>query len=371
MSVSAPSCSFVVISRLRAGKPRRCPRVTTPDRVRFRVCLACGDQRMERSSVTSGIVVGLAGGVGGAKLAHGLQMALDDPARLRLIVNTADDFTLYGLHISPDLDTVMYTLSGWANPATGWGIRDDTLTTLDMIARYGREPWFQLGDRDFATHILRTERLRAGATLSEVTAELAGALGVVPALIPMTDDPVATVLDTPAGRLDFQQYFVARHHSDDVLAVHFAGIERAVPSRAALTALAEAEVIVFCPSNPIVSLGPILAVPGMREALAAAAAPKVVVSPIVGGRALRGPADRMLTTLGHEVSALGVARIYGSLADGIVIDHADAGLADAIEAEGTRVLVTRTIMANDADRAQLARDTLDFAASLRPAAVGR
>lgn len=320
---------------------------------------------MERAQVASGVVVALAGGVGGAKLAHGLQMTLDDPSRLRVIVNTADDFELYGLHISPDLDTVMYTLSGWANPATGWGIRDDTLTGLDMIARYGRQPWFQLGDRDFATHILRTERLRQGATLSTATAELSRALGVQPALIPMTDDRVATLLDTPAGRLDFQQYFVARHHSDDVLGVHFDGIERAQPSPAALEALAEADVIVFCPSNPIVSLGPILAVPGMRAALAASPAPKVVVSPIVGGKALRGPADQMLTTLGHEASSRGVARIYAGIVDGIVLDHADADLADAIAAEGLRPLVTGTIMSSDADRAQLARETLEFSAGLR------
>ncbi len=316
------------------------------------------------------MIVALAGGVGGAKMAHGLALAAD-PQSLTVVVNTADDFDHLGLRICPDLDTVMYTLSGWANPVTGWGIRDDTLTGLDMIARYGRAPWFQLGDRDFATHILRTERLRAGVGLTEVTNELAVALGVRPRLIPMTDQRVATLLDTPIGRLDFQQYFVGRHHSDEVLNVVFDGVERARPTEAALTALAEAAVIVFCPSNPIVSLGPILAVPGMRAAIEAAHAPIVAVSPIVGGRALRGPADQMLTSLGHESSALGVARIYGSTIDGIVIDDDDAELASAIEAEGLRTLVTGTVMNDDADRARLARETLDFAASLSAAPVGR
>jgi LPPG:FO 2-phospho-L-lactate transferase len=310
---------------------------------------------------SGGAVVALAGGVGGAKLAHGLQLALDDPARLHVIVNTADDFDLYGLRICPDLDTVMYTLAGWANPATGWGVRDDSRNALDMIERYGREPWFQLGDRDFATHILRTERLRQGASLSAATAELAGALGVPARLVPMSDDPIATLIDTPAGRLDFQEYFVARRHSDDVHGVHFQGIEQARPSPAALAALAEARAVIFCPSNPIVSVGPLLAVPGLRAAIEAAPGPRVAVSPIVGGKALKGPADQMLATLGYEVSAAGVAALYGHTIDGLVIDSSDAELAARIEAMGTRVLVTEAVMHSDADRARLARETLDFA----------
>ena len=232
-------------------------------------------------------VVALAGGVGGAKLAHGLQLALPDPTRLSVIVNTADDFDLYGLRICPDLDTVMYTLTGWANPVTGWGVRDDSLTALDMLACFGEEPWFQLGDRDFATHILRTQRLRAGQPLSTITRELARALGSPATLIPMSDDPVATLLDTPAGRHDFQQYFVRATMPTRSCGVTFHGIEQARPTDAALVALSEADAIVFCPSNPFVSVGPILAVPGLRAALAAAPAPKVAVSPIVGGRALR------------------------------------------------------------------------------------
>ena len=309
-------------------------------------------------------VVALAGGVGGAKLAHGLQLALADPTRLSVIVNTADDFDLYGLRICPDLDTVMYTLTGWANPVTGWGVRDDSLTALDMLARFGEQPWFQLGDRDFATHILRTQRLRAGETLSAVTRDLARALGMPATLIPMSDDPVATLLDTPAGRLDFQQYFVARHHADTVLGVTFQGIEHARPSDAALVALCEADAIVFCPSNPFVSVGPILAVPGLRAALAAAPGPKVAVSPIIGGRALKGPADQMLASLGHEVSAHGVARILADVIDGLIIDATDAALAVRIEAEGTRVRVAQTIMHSNADRVELARVALDFAAEL-------
>jgi len=312
----------------------------------------------------AGRIVALAGGVGGAKLAHGLQLALPDPRALAVIVNTGDDFELYGLHISPDLDTVMYTLSDLANPETGWGIRDETFATLHMIAQYGEEPWFQLGDRDFATHILRTAALRAGTPLSEITGQMARNLDIVADLIPMTDDRVATLIDTPDGRLDFQEYFVARHHADAVHGIILDGIESATPTPAALRAIAEAEAIVFCPSNPFVSIGPILALAGLRAALDDAAAPVVVVSPIVGGEALKGPAATMMQGLGHEVSALGVARIYAGLADGVVIDSVDRELSDAIEALGMRVLITDTIMRNTNDREQLARETLAFAQSL-------
>jgi len=312
----------------------------------------------------AGRIVALAGGVGGAKLAHGLQLALPDPRALAVIVNTGDDFELYGLHISPDLDTVMYTLCDLANPETGWGIRDETFATLHMIAQYGEEPWFQLGDRDFATHILRTAAMRAGTPLSEITGQMARNLDIVADLIPMTDDRVATLIDTPDGRLDFQEYFVARHHADAVHGIILDGIESATPTPAALRAIAEAEAIVFCPSNPFVSIGPILALAGLRAALDDAAAPVVVVSPIVGGEALKGPAATMMQGLGHEVSALGVARIYAGLADGVVIDSVDRELSDAIEALGMRVLITDTILRNTNDREQLARETLAFAQSL-------
>ncbi len=309
-------------------------------------------------------LVALAGGVGGAKLAHGFQLALDNAADLTVIGNTADDFDLYGLRICPDLDTVLYTLSGLANPATGWGIEGDTFATLEMVGRYAGKPWFQLGDRDFATHIVRTEGLRRGDSLTAVTASLARALGIVPAIVPMSNDPVATMVNTPAGRLDFQEYFVGRRHADEVLGVHFEGIDTAEPSQAALKALHTADVIVFCPSNPIVSIGPILAVPGMREALKLSPATTVAVSPIVGGQALKGPAAQMLAGLGHEVSAYGVAAIYAGIIDGLIIDRVDASLAPRIEALGLQVHVTETVMRSNDDRAELARTSLAFAQRL-------
>jgi LPPG:FO 2-phospho-L-lactate transferase len=309
------------------------------------------------------VIVALAGGVGGAKMAQGLQAALP-PGALTTIVNTADDFDLYGLRICPDLDTVMYTLAGIADPVNGWGVAGDTRNTLDAIARYGEEPWFLLGDQDFATHVLRTERLRAGKSLSDVTGELASALGVPGSIVPMTDDRVATLIDTPSGRLEFQEYFVARRQSDDVLGVEFAGMDVARAHPGALAAIQEAEAIVIAPSNPIVSVGPILAVPGVRAALDDADAPIVAVSPIVGGRALKGPAAQMLATLGHEVSALGVARLYVDRVDGIVIDAVDRDLAAAIEQLGPRVLVTETVMGGEEDRRRLASEVLDFAGSL-------
>jgi LPPG:FO 2-phospho-L-lactate transferase len=309
------------------------------------------------------VIVVLAGGVGGARMAHGLQQILP-PGQLTAVVNTADDFTLYGLHISPDLDTVMYTLGGIADPVNGWGVAGDTRHTLDGIARYGRDPWFLLGDQDFATHILRTERLRQGASLTEVTGELASALGIPTPILPMTDHPIATRILSPGGWLDFQDYFVGRRQVDDVLDVRFVGIEQAEANPAAMQAVADAEAIVVAPSNPIVSIGPILQTPGMREALTRTVAPVIAVSPIIGGQALKGPAANMLRTLGHEVSALGVARIYGNLIDGLVIDNADAGLAPEIEALGTRVLATNAIMGDAADRARFAEEVLGFARSI-------
>ncbi|MBA3642691.1 MAG: 2-phospho-L-lactate transferase [Chloroflexia bacterium] len=315
------------------------------------------------------MILALAGGVGGAKLAQGLARAL--PASdLRVIVNTADDFDLYGLRICPDLDTVLYTLAGIADPLQGWGIAGDTTHVLDAIARYGREPWFRLGDGDFATHILRTERLRAGVSLTAVMVELAEALGVATPILPMTDDPVATVVETAAGRLAFQDYFVARRQADTVLGVSFEGIARATLPDGVAAAIAEAELILFCPSNPIVSIGPILAVPGLRAALDTATAPIVAVSPIVGGRALKGPADRMLASLGHEVSALGVARLYQGLIDGIVIDTIDRELQPAIEALGIATDVTATVMGDAASRQQLAERMLAFGRTLAPVASG-
>jgi LPPG:FO 2-phospho-L-lactate transferase len=305
------------------------------------------------------MILALAGGVGGAMLAQGLAAVTDD---LAVIVNTADDFELYGLHISPDLDTVMYTLAGIANPATGWGIAEESWGFIEMLARYGEDAWFRLGDRDMATHVLRTTRLRAGHSLTEATAELAAALGIRARLLPMCNQPVSTLVNTPDGWLGFQDYFVRRRHQDRVVEVSFSGIENADLSAEVDEALRQAEAIVFCPSNPIVSIGPILSVGGMRELLAEVGqrVPIVAVSPIVGGKALKGPAAEMLSSLGHEVSALGVARLYAGLVQGMVIDTTDTDLQPAIAALGMRVLVAQTVMGGADDRARLAREVLNF-----------
>jgi LPPG:FO 2-phospho-L-lactate transferase len=308
-------------------------------------------------------VLALAGGVGGAKLAAGLEAALP-PRDLSVVVNTADDFDLWGLRVCPDLDTVMYTLAGIANPETGWGMRDETFEALKMLARYGENAWFRLGDKDLATHLLRTARLRAGEPLTGVTADLSRTLGVESSLLPMCDEPVATVLDTPDGPLEFQEYFVRRRQRDEVLGMRLRGIGDARPTDAVLGAIATAELVVFCPSNPVVSIGPILAVPGMRDALMSSRAPKVAVSPIVGGRALKGPADRMLASLGHEVSAAGVARMYEGLVGGMVIDRVDEGEGSRIEALGMRVLATDAIMRDAPGRTRLAREVVEFGAEM-------
>ncbi len=312
----------------------------------------------------NGTIVALAGGVGGAKLAHGLYRQLA-PDTLNVVVNTGDDFELHGLRISPDADTVLYTLAGLANPQTGWGIAGDTFETLGMMRSLGVDTWFLLGDRDFATHILRTQRLRAGETLTGVLDGYMRALAVRARLLPMSDEQVATIVRTPAGELAFQDYFVRRHHADEVLGVRFAGIEQAHPTPQVVEAIGAADAIIFCPSNPVVSIGPILSVPGMRELLRDASAPKVAVSPIVGGQALRGPADRMLAGLGHESSSFAVASLYKDLLAGMVIDRQDEAEAPRIEALGMRVLVTDTIMSDVAARERLAGEVIRFAGELR------
>jgi LPPG:FO 2-phospho-L-lactate transferase len=316
------------------------------------------------------MIVALAGGVGGAKLADGLYRALGQRrARhasplLAVIVNTADDFDLYDLRISPDADTVLYTLAGIANPATGWGIAGDAFTTLEMLRRYGGDTWFLLGDRDFATHVLRTHWLRQGQRPTDVLRSFAQALGVRAELLPMCDEPVATLVRTPEGELAFQDYFVRRRHADAVQAVRFSGIEEARVTPEVREALSSARAVMFCPSNPIVSIGPILAVPGMRALLRDLTVPKIAVSPIVGGRALKGPADRMLAGMGHEVSPVAVAQLYRDLLSGIVIDQRDGELAARIEEMGVRVCVTDTIMEDIPDRERLASDVLRFAQAL-------
>ncbi|HEX7472531.1 MAG TPA: 2-phospho-L-lactate transferase [Candidatus Limnocylindrales bacterium] len=311
-------------------------------------------------------VVTLAGGVGGAKLASGLQAAVGD--ELTVVVNTADDLERHGLLVCPDHDTVMYTLAGLDDRAQGWGIRDESFTVAAMLERYREETWFRLGDRDLATHIVRTERIRAGARLTEVCLGLQRALGVAAKILPMTDDPVRTQVRTDDGWLEFQEYFVHRHQAPEVREVRFEGIERAEATARVRGELGFAETIVIAPSNPIVSIGPILAVPGVRDLFAAArrgGTPVLAVSPIVGGKALKGPADRMLVSLGHEPSALGVARLYAGLVDGFVVDAVDAALGPAVEALGMRVLVTDTVMTDDASRERLAREVLAFGRAVR------
>lgn len=308
-------------------------------------------------------VVALAGGVGGAKLAHGLYRALG-PDELTVIVNTGDDFDLFGLHIMPDADTLLYTLGGLANAETGWGVAGDTFETLAMLERYGGDAWFRLGDRDFATHILRTQLLRAGQTPTEVLAHLTETSGVHVRLLPMCDEPVATIVQTDNGELAFQDYFVRRHYADAVRGVRFSGIEQARVSDGVSRALAEADLVVFCPSNPIVSIGPILSVPGLRDTLRQTRVAKIAVSPIVGGKALRGPADAMLQGLGYESSAQSVARLFSDVLTGIVIDNEDADQREGIQALPLSVAVTDTIMHSEADRERLAQDVLRFASTL-------
>ena len=308
-------------------------------------------------------VVALAGGVGGAKLAHGLYRALA-PDELTVVVNTADDFDLHDLRIMPDADTVLYTLAGLANPDTGWGVAGDTFETLGMLARYNAETWFRLGDRDFATHIFRTERLRAGWTPTQVLRHVARALDVRAELLPMCDEPVATIIQTAAGELAFQDYFVRRHHSDAITGVRFAGIEEAQVPIGVRSALEAADLVVLCPSNPIVSIGPIFALPGMRELVRTVRAPKIAVSPIVGGKALRGPADAMLVALCHESSPFTVSQLYRDVLSGMVIDVEDAGYAERIAGLSIDVSVADTVMRDEGGRERLARDVLRFAEEL-------
>ena len=304
-------------------------------------------------------VVALAGGVGGAKLADGLQAHLG--ADLAVVVNTGDDCWRHGLLVMPDHDTVLYNLAGIEQVEWGWGIEGDTHATMAQLGVYGEETWFGLGDRDLALHIVRTARLRAGDRLTDACLGAQRSLGIAARILPMSDDPVATEVRTADGWLEFQEYFVHQRQAPDVLELRFAGIEAATPTTEVRAALSEADAIVIAPSNPLVSVAPILDVPGVRDALAAArdgGVPVAAVSPIIGGRALKGPADRMLAALGHESSALGVARLYAGLVDTFVLDTEDADAAPAVEALGLRPVVTDTIMRDDAGRARLAGEVL-------------
>ena len=294
----------------------------------------------------------LAGGTGGTKLAHGFAL-LGPEVTVTIIANVGDDAEMHGHLVCPDIDALLYTLSGLIDTDQGWGVRGDTHTAHAMFERLGAPTWFRIGDADLATHAHRSRLLHDGASLTDATAAMATALGIGARILPATDDRWRTRLDTDDGPMEFQEYFVHRRQEPEVRAVRFDGTAQPTPS--VLSMVGEADLIVIGPSNPIVSIGPIVALPGVREALAAAPAPKVAVSPIIAGRALKGPADRMLASLGHESSALGVARIYASLANGFVLDEADASLAPTIEAEtGMAVSVLPTVMPTDEDRRTLA-----------------
>jgi LPPG:FO 2-phospho-L-lactate transferase len=304
----------------------------------------------------------LAGGVGGAKLAHGLQAHLG--SRLTVVVNTGDDLERHGLVIWPDHDTVMYTLAGWDDRERGWGLRGETWSVSEQLERLREDAWFRLGDRDIATHLVRTERLRRGERPTLVARHLQAALGLGAAILPMTDEPVRTQVRSDDGWLEFQEYFVHRHQEPTVHEVRFDGIATARPTDEVLAAIDSAAAILIAPSNPIVSIGPILALPGLPDRLVAArdrGTPVVAVSGIVGGKALKGPADRMLMSLGMESTALGVARLYAGIAGTFVLDEVDADQAPAIDALGLRTVVTDTIMTDDAARARLGRAVLDSA----------
>lgn len=300
------------------------------------------------------MLVALAGGIGAARFLEGLVKVVP-PADLFIIGNTGDDTEMHRLHISPDLDTLVYTLAGMANRTHGWGLEGDTFECLGSLGRLGAETWFQLGDRDFATHIFRTGRLHSGQKLSAITAEVCSRFGLKCKITPMSDDRVRTIVRTPEGKLPFQTYFVQRRASDRVLGVRFEGAAKSLPAPGILRAIREASGIIFCPSNPIISVGPILAVPGIRSAIERRKCPAVAISPIVGGRALKGPAAEMMAGMGIEVSAKGVAEIYRGLVDVLVLDREDRHLASGIEQLGTRAVVTNTIMRGMPEKKALAR----------------
>lgn len=310
-------------------------------------------------------IVALTGGVGGAKLGLGLAHLLG-PDSLRFVVNTGDDFEHLGLHVSPDLDTLLYTLSGEANPDTGWGRRGETWQFMDALTQLGGEKWFNLGDRDLATHVTRTRLLDAGSTLTEVTAVLAMRLGVRHAMLPMSDDPVRTVVHTTTGDLAFQHYFVRERCAPEVTGFRFAGTEDARASEAVVAALSDPGLtgIVICPSNPFVSIDPILAVPGIRDLLAAAPCPIVAVSPIVGGMAIKGPTAKMMDELGVPRTPSAVARHYADFLDGFLLDETDAAERNAVAALGPATDVAQSVMLTFDDRVSLARSVLAFLESL-------
>ena len=300
----------------------------------------------------------LAGGTGGAKLLRGLQRIMD-PRELTVIVNTGDDAVIWGLYVCPDLDTVIYTLAGIIDEAKGWGLAGETFHTLDQIARFREPVWFNLGDRDLATHLHRTRLLGEGRTLTEVTHGIASALGVSAPVLPMSDQPVRTRILGPEGWLSFQEYFVREKAQVDVRAVEYAGAASARPAAGVLEAIASARAVLVCPSNPITSVGPILAVPGLLDALRATSATVAAVSPIVGGDAVSGPAGRLMASAGLPVSAAGVARAYTGWLDRLVFDEQDRGQAPEVAAQGVRPVTAPTMMSSREAEITLARHVLD------------
>lgn len=310
--------------------------------------------------------VALSGGVGGAKLASGLASFL--PAgHLTVVANTGDDFEHLGLHISPDIDSLLYALAGVNDPVRGWGRGDESWSFMSELERLGLDTWFQLGDRDLAVHVQRTRRLRAGSTLTAATAELASAFGAGTTILPMTDDAVRTIVETTSGPLPFQEYFVRRRCEPEVTGIRFHGAATARASQAVEDALGKAGLagVVICPSNPWLSIDPILSIPGLREALRASGAPVVAVSPVVDGRALKGPTVKIMRELGHAASAQSVADHYRGLIDAFVLDARDAHLAGAVRAMGLAVHVTDTIMRTSANRNALATTVVEFVDRLR------
>lgn len=299
-------------------------------------------------------VVALAGGVGAARFLDGLTRVIA-PERVYIIGNTADDAEIHGLHISPDLDTVAYTLAGLANPQHGWGIRGDSFRCLEALRRLGADTWFQLGDVDLATHLYRTQRLHRGATLAEVTSEITRAFGVSSTLVPMSNHRVRTRICTPLGELEFQTYFVKRRARDRVIAMRFEGASEAEPAPGVLDTIAKAEAIFLCPSNPFISIGPILAIPGVRQALQRRRENVAAISPIVGGRALKGPAAKMMKSMKTTPSAFEVARLYQDFVGVFVLDEVDRRHAVKVQALGMRAVVTNTIMNGLRERKALAK----------------
>jgi LPPG:FO 2-phospho-L-lactate transferase len=311
-------------------------------------------------------ILALAGGVGGAKMAHGLAMSME-AEKLVIAVNTADDFEHLDFYISPDLDTVMYTLAEINNQDTGWGVAGESWNFMDALAGFGGETWFRLGDRDLATHVERTRRLRAGEALSDITENLCSRLGIACAIVPMSDGPVRTIVEASTGeRLAFQDYFVRLACAPEVAGFTFDGAEQAKPAPALERMLDGNSIgaVIICPSNPYVSIAPMLAIPAFGDFIKSRKVPVAAVSPIVGGKAIKGPAAKIMGELGVEISALGIARHYAGLIDGIVIDNADRDMTGAIEELGMKVLVTNTIMDNLPDKCRLAEQTVAFARGL-------